>query len=411
MTNTDQQPFRMDPANMQQILMNVFGEPVRFDGGEHFLPQSRWRHIYRYRRVEGPDRVPATVIAKKSADREWSDGKETLSEWACLQFLSEEMGDDCPVPRLFGGDRQVPLFVMEDMGAGHDLLTILRGTDKERAERVLLEFAHKLGKIHCSSMGKEEKLRSIRNSIDLVDLPAVTPEELYRDFSKKLTAIGEAAGVEPDPHAYEELKELVHFRDPANHYRVLTHGDLYPVNIYDSTERPKVFLFDYEFARFQHALTDAFQIRVYLDLWTEVSRFPDVLMLEMERRYRAELAVRCPEANEDRWFFQNLIQACLYETIRCIDRFQFVEPAEALFSTVLREDDDYAALNDSDYNHWGLPALRRRMFYRLGMLARLTEEYNYLTAIGDVAGRIQRKFGSIWPEEVREIPLYPAFRK
>lgn len=410
MTTTDQLPFRIEPADMHRMLTNLFGEHVRFDSGEHFLPQSRWRHIYRYRRVDGPDGVPEALIAKKAADREWSDGKETLTEWACLQFLSEEMGDSCPAPRSYGGDRQVPFFVMEDMGEGQDLLTILRGNDIERAKRVLIKFARGLGRIHAHTIGKEEKLVSIRNSIESIHRTITSPDELYRNYSKKLSDLCNAAGIEPDPRAHEELKALVRFRDPANPYRALTHWDLYPVNIYDSTERSKVFLYDYEFGRFEHLMVDAFQIRVYLDLWTEVSCFPDELMLEMENEYRAELASGCPEAKDDDWFFPSLIEGCLFETIHCIDRFKFVEPVDAVFSSILREDDDYDALNDSDYNHWGLPAVRRRMFYRLGLLARLAEEHNYLPSLGATARQIYDKFGPIWPEEVHEIPLYPAFR-
>ena len=58
----------------------------------------------------------------------------------------------------------------------------------------------------------------------------------------------------------------------------------------------------------------------------------------------------------------------------------------------------------------GLPAIRRRVFYRLGMLAQLTEEHNYLQTLGATARKIQDKFSTIWPLEVREMPLYTAFR-
>ena len=63
-----------------------------------------------------------------------------------------------------------------------------------------------------------------------------------------------------------------------------------------------------------------------------------------------------------------------------------------------------------NYNHWGLPAVRRRVFYRLGMLAQLTEEYAYLQALGATAKNIRNKFTTIWPSIVQEMPLYPVFQ-
>ena len=226
-----------------------------------------------------------------------------------------------------------------------------------------------------------------------------------------MTEICDAAGVTPYQQSFSQLKALADFLEPSNRFHSLTHGDLYPVNVYQSTSKSKVYIFDYEFGHFQHVLVDGFQIRVHLDMWAEVSRFPDDVMQEMEKTYRTTVVTACPEIQDDEWFYQRLIEACAYETIRCI--YRFFEPPKIVFSNALndRPAGDYEALRtDPNYNHWGLPAVRRRVFYRLGMLAQLTEEHNYLQALGATARKIQDKFSTIWPLEVREMPLYPVFQ-
>jgi hypothetical protein len=272
---------------------------------------------------------------------------------------------------------------------------------------VLIECAKALGRINAHAIGKVEEFLRIRDSIVRIEQKS---EDLHSVYAEKLTEICDAAGITPNQESFSELKALVDFLEPSNYFHGLTHGDLYPVNVYHSTSKSKVYVFDYEFGHFQHVLVDGFQIRVHLDMWADVSRFPDDVMLEMERIYRYELATACPEAQDDQWYYQRIIEACVYETICCI--YRFFEPPKAVFSNIInnRPAGDYEALRtDPNYNHWGLPAVRRRVFYLLGMLAQLTEEYGYLQALGATARKIREKFSTIWPPEVQEMPLFPVF--
>jgi len=321
------------------------------------------------------------------------------------------MGENGVTPRFYGGGNtgknNVPLIVMEDMGNGQNLRAILLSDDSQTAKMVLIECAKALGRINAHSIGKAETFFKIRDSIVRIEQQS---EDLHSVYAEKLTEICDAAGIIPYQEAFSELKTLVDFLKSSNRFHGLTHGDLYPVNVYHSTSKSKVYVFDYEFGHFQHVLVDGFQIRVYLDMWADVSRFPDDVVQEMERAYRSELANACPEAHDDTWFYRRLIEACVYETIRCI--YRFFEPPINVFSNIIndRPAGDYEALRtDPNYNHWGLPAVRRRVFYRLGMLAQLTEEYGYLQTLGATAKNIQDKFSAIWPPEVQEMPLFPAF--
>ncbi|MDE0400041.1 MAG: phosphotransferase [Candidatus Poribacteria bacterium] len=394
--------FKNLVSAVQTILSKRFGGEVRLGKPENIHPQS----LYRFNVLSGPDGIPASVFVKRKRAR------RICIEWACLQFLNDQATDEnCPTPRFYGGGyigkNNVPFVVMEDMGDGQNLRAILSADDSQTAKTVLIECAKMLGKIDALSIGRGEEFLKIRNSIIPIKQKS---EDFHSVYTEKLTEICDAAGVTRHQESIPQLKSLVDFLDPFSRFHGLTHGDLYPVNVYQSTSKSRVYVFDYEFGHFQHILVDGFQIRVHLDVWAEVSRFPDDVMQEMEKTYRTAVATACPEIQDDEWFYQRLIEACVYETIRCI--YRFFEPPKIVFSNVLndRPAGDYEALRtDPNYNHWGLPAVRRRVFYRLGMLAQLTEEHNYLQALGATARKIQDKFSTIWPLEVREMPLYTAF--
>lgn len=387
---------------VKTILSRKFGGDVRLDRGENIHPQC----LYRFKVLSGPDGTPASVFVKRKRSR------KIRNEWACLQFLNDQIRGDCPLPRFYGGGyigkNSVPVIVMEDMGEGQNLRAVLRSNDSQNVEEILMDCAKALGKINAHSIGKTETFHRLRSSIVPIEQKS---QDFYSMYIEKWTEICDATGIVPNKEAFSELQALVSFLTPTNGFHALTHGDLYPVNVYYAANTSKVYIFDYEYGDYQHVIVDGFQIRLHLDLWAEVARFPDVVMHDMEDAYRTALAAACPEVLDDQWFYQRLIEACVYETIRCI--YRFFEPPKTVFSNTIndRPAGDYEALRtDPNYNHWGLPAVRRRVFYRLGMLAQLTEEHDYLPALGATAKKIRDKYKSIWPPEVQEMPFYTAFQ-
>ena len=401
MSEHNKTPYKDVNSAVRGILTDKFSGEVRIDKPENIHPQC----LYRFRILSGPDGIPDTVFVKRKQAR------RIRVEWACLQFLNDQMSTNSVTPCLYGGGysgkNNVPFLIMEDMGDGQNLRAILINDDSETAKRVLIKGAKGLGQIHAHTIGEVEKFLKLRDSIVKLDN---SPEDLDSIYAEKWDEICSAADVQPYQESFSELKVLSKFLDANNRFHGLIHGDLYPVNIYQSTTKSKVYVFDYEFGHFQHVLVDGFQIRVHLDMWAEVSRFPDDVMHEMENTYRTELAKNCPEAEDDRWYYRRVIEACVYENIRCV--YRFFEPPKAVFSNVIndRPAGDYEALRTNpNYNHWGLPAVRRRVFYRLGLLAELTETHGYLQGLGATAKIIRDKFSRVWPPEVQEMPLYPAF--
>ena len=402
MNNLNNISYKNINSAVKGILSRKFGGVVELNKGENIHPQC----LYRFKVLSGPVGMPRSVFAKRKRAR------KIRNEWTCLQFLNNQIKGDCPIPRFYGGGyigkNNVPVIVMEDMGEGQNLRAILCSEDSQNVKNVLIDCAKALGKINAHSIGKLEEFISLRDSIAAIKEKR---QDFYAIYAEKWTEICDAAGIVPNKGVFSELQALVSFLSPSNRFQALTHGDLYPVNVYFATDTSKVYIFDYEFGNCQHVLVDGFQIRLHLDMWAEVSRFPADVMHEMEVVYRTVLSPTCPEVGDDHWYYKRLIEACLYETIRCI--YRFFEPPKAVFSNEInnRPAGDYEALRiDPNYNHWGLPAVRRRVYYRLCMLAQLTEEHDYLLALGETAKKIRNKFSTIWPPEVQEMPLYEVFR-
>ncbi|MCG9126632.1 phosphotransferase [Candidatus Poribacteria bacterium] len=383
------------------ILSEKFGGEIRLEKSEEIHPQQ----LYRYKIILAPDGMPDTVFVKRKRAR------RIRVEWACLQFINQQIHEECPIPIIYGGGyigkNNIPVVVMEDMGEGQNLRGLLSTGDSNTAKTVLRESAERLANIHSATIGQQKEYINARNTIVNIKHD---PQDLKDIYSKKFTEICNVTGVTPNNACYRELDQLADFLDPNNQHHGLTHGDLYTVNIYHSTSKSRTYIFDYEFGHYQHVFVDVFQFYVSYDMWADVSRFPTDIIQEMERAYRNELKTDYPEISDDEWFYKRLIEASAFETIQCI--YRFFEPPKTVFTNVInnRPAGDYEALRtDPNYNHWGLPAVRRRVFFRLGLLSKMSEEYNHLMGLGETAKMIQEKFKTIWPPEVQEMPIFEVF--
>lgn len=294
------------------ILTEKFGGEIRLDKQEEIHPQQ----LYRYNIISGPDGMPETVFVKRKQER------RIRVEWACLQFINQQIQEESPIPVIYGGGyigkNSVPVIVMEDMGDGKNLRALLSSGDSETTKSVLIESSIRLANIHNVTLGKKEDYLKTRNTIIKIEH---IPQNLQDIYSKKFTEICNTTGITPNNACYRELDQLVDFLNPENRFHGLTHGDLYTVNIYHSTSKSRTYIFDYEFGHYQHVFIDTFQFRVSYDMWADVSRFPVDIIQEMENVYRSELKTDYPEFSDDEWFYKRLIEACAYETIQCIYRF------------------------------------------------------------------------------------------
>lgn len=133
----------------EKLLSEEFGGRVRLNEGDD-LGGSNRTQIYRFRVLEGPGDVPATVIVKQThstADAVYHPDTATipawtfLNEWASLQFLSQVSANEVPFgPKFYLGDRATGLLIMEDIGEGRRLDYFLLGDDPVAIEQAWRSF-------------------------------------------------------------------------------------------------------------------------------------------------------------------------------------------------------------------------------------------------------------------------------
>jgi len=149
-------------------------------------------------------------------------------------------------------------------------------------------------------------------------------------------------------------------------------------------------LIDFEFGGFGHALLDGTYGRMLFPTCWCANALPGAVISRMEAVYRAELARRCPEAQEDRSFEAALARVCGFW----------------LLSTLSR---DLARAVEADRT-WGNATMRQRLLARLEAFITTAEECHQLPALAAMASRLLKVLHKAWPE-TPPLPVYPAFQR
>ena len=126
--------------------------------------------VWRYRVINGPSNFPETVIVKCSK----IGGGHIFNEWASLQFLNRFEPLNELVPAFYGGDEELELLVLEDLGAirgQHDLGSILEGGDPGIARDALVAHARNMALLHVTTAGHEEVFDSICGLLSNLPFP------------------------------------------------------------------------------------------------------------------------------------------------------------------------------------------------------------------------------------------------
>jgi hypothetical protein len=109
-----------------------------------------------------------------------------------------------------------------------------------------------------------------------------------------------------------------------------------------------------------------------------------------EQVYRAELAGGCPEAAADARFHRAMAEAGAHWHV---------------FHVIHRLPD---ALKGDRQR--GPSSLRQQMIAWLEAFAHLAEQFGPMPALGRSARTMRERLRALWPAEVQDLPMYPAFR-
>jgi hypothetical protein len=384
-------------AIAEQTLSASFGSVVRL-GSALGLDGSDRSHVFRLSLLEGPADAPASVIVKRAAveDGETYDPNAAVfpapawrlfNDWAGLQFLGHAAPSVPLAPRLYGGDRNAGLIVLEDLGTGETLDQVLLGGDAQVAAQGLVEMAALLGRMHALTIGRQPEFDRLRDSLGPREKE--TEHYTYQWLATALHSAANDLAVTPAPGVDDELAALIETIKAPGPFLAYTHGDPCPGN--DLRVGTQLRLLDFEFGDFRHALTDGVYGRMLFPTCWCSNRVPQSVVMQMESAYRAMLMQACPAARDDALFSEAVVASCAYWALTMY--------AWNPVADLLAQDQD-----------WGIATTRQRVLVRSDIFAQTAEQFGYLEALSATVQAIAAKLRSLLPAELDALPFFPAFR-
>jgi hypothetical protein len=393
MTEQSSDPTTSDKREVAERLLLVrFGGPVRIGHAESVQHRST---VYRLPILDGPPGAPTSVVLKQPPPVQPYDPDAPgfpapawylFNHWAGLQFLNDVAGEGVLVPRCYGADRASGLVIMEHLGGGRALDDILLASDPGVAEAALVDYASYLGHMHAATIGKEHEYDRIRDTLG--PHPKDTDYYQYEWLADAFDTTVQLLDITPPPGVRSDLATLVAaVRDPGP-FRAFTHGDPCPDNVIVGSTGIK--LIDFDVSGYGHALTDGVFGRIFFPGCWCANRIPERVVLRMESVYRTALIPGCPEAADDRQFYQAVVTGCAFWLL---DMCHY---------------SPLAAVLDSD-EQWGTSTLRQRYLARSGILALAAEQFGHLQALGATFQMIAANLRVRWPADMEDMSYYPAF--
>ena len=380
----------------EAVLMRTFGSPVRLDTGAPPGGGSGRANVLRCNVLDGPSEMPSSVIIKRvnindgeTYDPHANEGPaiRLFTEWASLEFLSQ-LDTELPLaPRFYGGDRAAGLIVMEDLGEGTSLVKPLTGDHRVAACEALDIYFRSLGRLNAVTCGKQDAYRRIRSRLGAVEpLSQPTREPEYKRLETLLSEVCDHVNLTLDTSVEQDIALAATMDTEAGPFLAFSQSDTCPDNCIRQGSWMR--FFDFEWGWFRNALSDGARARSnFASCWC-VNRLPEDVIQRCESVYRSELIKGCTAASDDRLFNRALVTACAYWTLFALD-----------FIPQLWDED----------RPWGISSFRQRMVTRFELLARTTEEFGYLQALGGLSSALANKLKALWPD-LEPMPLYPPFR-
>ena len=314
--------YREVVAAAERVLARSLARDVKLGGIVCLSDDDRRNLLLRCRDISSD--APAGFIIKKVVADDYDpedaaswDTARFFNDWSGAEFLSEAL----PVPRsarFYGGNRELGLFVLEDLGEHRSLVEPLLDEDAATAETALLAFSTCLASVHAGTIGKssrfEELLHGLHPRVDARAQALTGLGERVIDLSSCLEGLGVRV---PARFSAEVAAVIAAVEDPGP-FLSYVHGDPCPDNV--SWNGDQVRIIDFEFGGLGHALTDAVYGRmVFPSCWC-ANRLPDDLVTTMEAAYREELLKGCAEAQDDRVFEAALVAACAFWMLNTLSR-------------------------------------------------------------------------------------------
>jgi aminoglycoside/choline kinase family phosphotransferase len=220
--------------------------------------------------------MPTTAVVKAPV----SDRTAVFNEWATLRWLTRS-GRFPAAPRLLAADPDVPLLVIEDVGAGPSLARLLQVPGAARS--AVLEERRLTARLHIDTQGRAHELDAVRG--ELPDGPApsaisTSAATIVAELHRWDTPVTSALVAEVD-------RLTPRLRSPSDTTSLVFH-DACPVNRIATARGIRAI--DFEHAMFAHPALDAAYPAIGHLACTTRTRPGEQIAWPLPARLAAELA-------------------------------------------------------------------------------------------------------------------------
>jgi hypothetical protein len=387
--NQDREPLNSLRTAAEKLLSTALGDRIHINEMECLSEHGR-RNLLLRCRIDPVGGLPSSFMIKKvetegSYNPNDADSWHTrrfFNDWIGSQFLSAIPSKFQHSPRFYGGDRNLGSIVLEDVQHVHSLVEPLLGSNRDRAERTLLQYATCLGQLHTETIGKSAQFEALYRKI--------APDA---KFGKTTIAIDkhqsrlENLGVQLEANWWQDLQAIEDTLNQSEDFWAYIHADACPDNVLDMGTALR--LIDFETGHFGHALIDAAYGRMMFPSCWCANRLPPEIVRQMEHTYRTVLIQKCPVAEDDRIFETALVNVCGFWLLYTLTRH---------FDSALKEDVDF-----------GISTIRQRILARLEAFIVVSQEFDRLPSLRGTSSQLLDLLRRRWLDEI-DLPLYPAFQ-
>lgn len=382
----------------ERLLTARLGAQVQLADPEDLGGSGR-STVLRVRVARTPFTLPRTLVIKHSPPPTPTDGMDSFAhEAASCQLFTALRREDRPGPELIACDVAARLLVLEDLGRSGTVASLLHCTDRgmsSRAEQVLLDWSHALGRLHATTRNRELDFAALLRRLGAP--PVMDP---FAEHGRAAVA-GLPASLEAEldvfsrPEAVAEAHRVAELLS-GRPYRAFSPADLGPDNaVVGQTVR----FIDFEGGGFRTALLDVAQLRAPLPSSLVALAFPPGMAEAMASAWHAEVVGAWPELADRSVLAQRLLDGQLLWTWLCTSWLLPMPRPRIPGAAAQPSEGDTAAV--------------------AGRSGVLVDRWEKLAAEADAAGRAEtRKHAVAVADALRRrfhivgdaLPRYPVFR-
>jgi hypothetical protein len=260
-------------------------------------------------RVVGRGAQEPSIVLKHFRD----DRVCGLDDWSGHMFLT--LRGLHVAPRFLAGSEEARIFVMEDLGRGESLETLLQGDVAPAASGALMAIVRLTAVLHARSLGAQSDYDTVRQSLEpRHERVRIENARYLLDNAGRLRRWIEAVGAREDPGLQADLEQVARELADPGPFLAFTHGDMAPSNTLFTREGPR--LVDFEYGGMRSALYDAL-------MWLLTVPFPEELIARADIYYRSALSQACYAAQVDSDYLR---ARATVAAARTVNVFQWISP-------------------------------------------------------------------------------------